>query len=145
MDKPTSEKDVIKSFPTNAGNPPTTNYVHVPYRVTCPHCLKTMMDTELRWDKSNALCALCGNVVVSCTLTTSSGTIIDTKEAKIKELEADLQKAHINNAYYIGKCGELEAENERLWERDVNTNVALIEALAKLDKVREYCEEHIIK
>jgi uncharacterized protein YdcH (DUF465 family) len=25
MDKPTSEKDVIKTFPTNAGNPPVTS------------------------------------------------------------------------------------------------------------------------
>lgn len=33
----------------------------------------------------------------------------------------ELQKAHINNAYYIGRCGELEA---------------------KLDTVRELCELH---
>jgi phage host-nuclease inhibitor protein Gam len=78
----------------------------------------------------------------------------DERDAKIKELEASLQKAHINNAYYIGRCGELEAENERLnWELSdqkrlsdkwaeayKGLDISCYEAFKKLDKVREYCE-----
>jgi hypothetical protein len=87
--------------------------------------------------------------------------IDNTLEPFVMSLKADLQKAHINNAYYIGRCGELEAENERLKEeyqklgvrfdreikrfqqRDLDEFEKRKELEAKLDKVKEYCEAYV--